>query len=463
MKKTKAVLLGLGGLSLGFVGIALGGIVQGKTAAVHAATTTASSTIATIASAKTWVSGTAYTSWTLDGNITISTTGTGNSGKYYSTAPGTWRLYQTGSGNLIITAGSGYKLTSVTATYSVSNTGTLTGLTSATATAVSGSSVTYVVGNTGTATNGIVQISAISVTYDVDSGPSISLASPVSLDANASGTFTATTANVTSPTITWSSSDENVVLVTAATGEYIAGDFGTATITASMTVSGTTYTATSTVNVSGPATIAQANEVGSALPSGATTSYKLTVNGTISAVADKAVTISDGTNTLLIYGTYSPNNASSKGWGVGGSITFIGNITNYQGKTVEMASPSMVSYTGNALALSNFVMMANTANQCTTQFPTAKTQYLAMSTTEQNLFKTATAGEDAVITNARARYLAWAVNRNDANPFASGSLGAASITNVDDGKESEILVIALGALALFASGGFFFLKKKEQR
>jgi hypothetical protein len=458
MKKTNKILTILGCTALGLAGIGVAKTAMNSTVQTEATATTVTKTIAAIATANSWVNSTAYTSWALDSNVTISTTGTGNSGKYYSSGSGTWRLYQAGTGNLIVTVAAGYTLTSVKATYAVSNTGTLTGLASGTAVTVSGASVTYPVGNTGTATNGNVQISELSVTYDVSTDPAIAFNAPDSeLVKGAKGTFTATTANVTSPTLTWASSDA-CITVNSATGAYTANGYGTSTITVSMVVSGKTYSDSAAVSVNADVTIAQANTIGTALASGATTTYTVNVSGTISAVATSSVTISDGTNTLLVYGTYSPANAASKGWGVGGTISFKGNINNYS-STVELKNPSFISYTGNALALANFVMMAETANQCKTQFTIAKTQYFAMTAAEQTLFKTAQTGEAAVITNGRARYEAWAVNQG-AEPYTENSTPAIAISK--DESSSYIAYGVSGLMLLVTLGAVVVIRKKKQ-
>ena len=113
---------------------------------------------------------TCYTSFSLDENITISTTGGPNCGSFWGTTTKDWRLYQNKNGNVIVSATSDYILKSVTFTFSVSNTGTLLNnnggaLTSNESVSITGNSVTFTVGNTGTATNGQVRITAISVTY----------------------------------------------------------------------------------------------------------------------------------------------------------------------------------------------------------------------------------------------------------------------------------------------------------
>lgn len=132
------------------------------------ASTTVSNTIASIATANNWSNGTKYTSFTLDNNITVSCTGESNSGKYY-TSGNDWRLYQTESPTLTVTAASGYTLNSITITYNITNTGILvynnTQMSSPATVTVSGSSVEFSVGNSETATNGQVKVTAISVTY----------------------------------------------------------------------------------------------------------------------------------------------------------------------------------------------------------------------------------------------------------------------------------------------------------
>ena len=97
---------------------------------------------------------TCYTSFALDDNITISTTGRPNCGSFWGTSPNIdWRLYQAKSGNAIISSNDGYTLKSVIITFNVSNSGCLlngsTKVVSGTAMSLSGNSVTFTVSNTG--------------------------------------------------------------------------------------------------------------------------------------------------------------------------------------------------------------------------------------------------------------------------------------------------------------------------
>ena len=141
----------------------------------------ASSTMSAIATANSWVTAsgsgtqTCYTSFNLDANISISTTGSANCGSFWGED---WRLYQNQSGNVTVTALNGCTLKDVTFTYGIKNTGVLkdgtTNINSGSKTSLSGTSKTFTVGNTGSATNGQVKITAISVTY-IASTPSYTI------------------------------------------------------------------------------------------------------------------------------------------------------------------------------------------------------------------------------------------------------------------------------------------------
>ena len=132
---------------------------------------------------------TCYTSFSLDSNITVSTTGTPNCGSFWGTTTYDWRLYQNQSGNIIITAASGYTLSSVTITYDAGKNGILKDgsatVSSGAAQSISGSSKTYTVGNTGSATNGQVRVTQISVTYAAESSDPVINASNIDIAVGA--------------------------------------------------------------------------------------------------------------------------------------------------------------------------------------------------------------------------------------------------------------------------------------
>ena len=133
--------------------------------------TTGSVTISTYATAHSWGSSSSsgQKSITIDSYITATCNNGTNSGKYYNDG---WRIYQSETGKVTISA-DGATLNSVTFTFTVGNTGKLSynnsALTSGTAKSVSGTSAQFVVGNTGSATNGQVRITEISVDYTINS------------------------------------------------------------------------------------------------------------------------------------------------------------------------------------------------------------------------------------------------------------------------------------------------------
>ena len=132
------------------------------------AAVTVSRTIKDIATANSWANDKKYSTINLDEVITATASGTTNTGKYY-TSGNEWRIYQTESPNLTISAQSGYVIRSVKITYNVKNTGVLLNngkqIKSNDICAVNAGTVTYTVGNTGSATNGQVKVTAIEVVY----------------------------------------------------------------------------------------------------------------------------------------------------------------------------------------------------------------------------------------------------------------------------------------------------------
>ena len=235
-------------------------------ASVGWASTTVSNTIANIAAANNWANGTKYTSFSLDDNITISCTGGGNTGKYYTTGQ-SWRLYQNESPKLYVTAADGFLLNSITVTYTVENTGILvynnTNVSSSATVSVSGSSAEFSVGNTGTATNGQVRITAISVTYS--SASSVTVEEPTLTDE-----FTFW------PVMNDPASAE--VTITPASGNTVR--YTTNGSTPSRT-NGTEITAATTINISGTTTVKAISYIGNQTSAVVSKTYTLgqTVTG----------------------------------------------------------------------------------------------------------------------------------------------------------------------------------------
>lgn len=126
---------------------------------------TVSTTIEAYATTNGWTNATKYSTVVLDDVITATASDGTNNSKYYS-SDNSWRFYETESGTLTITAASGYTIESVTLTFTIKDSGTLSysgsAVSSKTAVEVNNSSAVFTVGGGG---KGKVFITAISVTY----------------------------------------------------------------------------------------------------------------------------------------------------------------------------------------------------------------------------------------------------------------------------------------------------------
>ena len=164
-------------------------------------TETVTTTIQNYANENNWANGTAYPEVSLNkGDITITASGTdANTSKYY-TSGYEWRMYQTGSPSIVVTAGENCTISTVKITYNISNTGILknsgTNVTSGTVVQVNADTITFGVGNTGTKTNGQVKITAIEVVYTKTTTETIISGSTCEHSYSTSNTATCTEAGV---------------------------------------------------------------------------------------------------------------------------------------------------------------------------------------------------------------------------------------------------------------------------
>ena len=115
-------------------------------------------------------SGTQFASLSLDSTITVSVNADGNNGKVYESGT-QWRLYQSNNAVVTVSASGGMTISSITFNFTVDKTGVLkygnNTVTSGSPVAISSlTSAQFTVANSGSATNGQVRISSISVTYN---------------------------------------------------------------------------------------------------------------------------------------------------------------------------------------------------------------------------------------------------------------------------------------------------------
>ena len=225
---------------------------------------TASVSISSYASSNNWENGVKYTSVQLDSVATASVgTGGNNTGRYYTNG-NDWRFYQSESASIVVSVASGYELDSVTFTYNSSSSGVLkdsssNSVTSGSEKSISGSSVTFTVGNSGSATNGQVKFTAISVTYHATAAPARTLSSIVLDTSNVETSFTVGEEfNYDDLGVTAYYSDETSDIVTpTSVSSPDMSTTGNKTVTVSYTEGGVTKTAeySITVNAKVPTSI----------------------------------------------------------------------------------------------------------------------------------------------------------------------------------------------------------------
>ena len=244
--------------------------------------------------------GTEVNPLSVDNNVTLSTTGTGNNGKVYGNGT-EWRLYQAGSGNAVVSVASGYELQSVKFVYTSSS--------------VSGTSVSFDVTNTGSATNGQARLTAITVKY-VSTGSSVKQ-DPILAFNNPTTTVTVgeTVTNVATIdpntlSVTYSSSDDTIASVDPDSGEVTGIAAGTATITASFAGNDAYYSASDSYVIT----------VSSALPSGVPGDETFDLSKKTYTIGDNLVTwtgesvviTNSGTNATNYLGGDANNRTSSR-------------------------------------------------------------------------------------------------------------------------------------------------------
>lgn len=136
-------------------------------------TKTVEETIESIADRLEWENSKQYNSFALNSIVSITSTDSGNNGKYYTSGEN-YRLYQGDNGEMTISLKSGFKILECYITYTVDKTGVLLYneqpvKSEESINGVRGrNSITFQVGNTTSATNGQVRVSAIKVKYTSD-------------------------------------------------------------------------------------------------------------------------------------------------------------------------------------------------------------------------------------------------------------------------------------------------------
>ena len=340
--------------------------------------TSISVNISTYASANSWSNASAYSSISIDANVTATGLTNGNNSKYYSSNT-SWRHYEGDGGTITISTSSG-TISSVTFTYASGNNGVIKynstdETSSGTAISVSGSSVSFTVGHSSGTKTGNVQITAISVTYTPAASKTLSSIA-ITTQPTKRAYLVGQTFSSTGAVVTATYSDATTATVSATWTPTTGLVSGSNTITASYTEGGVTKTATTTVT--GYTVTVQVKDVdgntlsGVGAPTASATGASITASasgnnyvfkrwvavtaaGTSFANASNRSTTLTGTptgNVTIKAEYYKPINIT---WNAGGSAytpgtpgtTQVGYGTLMSSLTLPSPAPSTASYCGD--------------------------------------------------------------------------------------------------------------------
>ena len=143
---------------------------------------------------------------------------------------------------------------------------------------------------------------------------------------------------------------------------------------------------------------------------------------------------------------------------LGEYVVVYGEFTIYNGTYEINTGYEILSRETGAARLADFILGAETDDQCTVKYEIAKAHYLGMSDEEKTTFKTSA---DTTIAAARERYEAWASAMGDTNAYEA-TTGAFNGNFGNDGMTytiialSSLLVISLAGVAVY-----FAIRKKK--
>ena len=111
--------------------------------------------------------------------------------------------------------------------------------------------------------------------------------------------------------------------------------------------------------------------------------------------------------------------------------------------------------------VANYIMYADTTNQCTSKLTTAMGYFQNLPAIYKNKFHDS---NDYVISTARTRLEAWAANQGKVINYTNGTLsnGSNVLETVGIKNNTAIIVIIVSLLGVGAVGGYFFVRRKTK-
>ena len=148
-----------------------------------------------------------------------------------------------------------------------------------------------------------------------------------------------------------------------------------------------------------------------------------------------------------------PSNSESISRTKSGNI-YVDTDNNSAGFTVGAHTPK-----NSALSIAEKIMETDTEMQCVTKFPEMKALVVQLSEGQLEYFQST--GDETLMVNARARYLAWAAYLGDNDAYGNGTGSSARSTTTNSSSNNVAAIALIGVIGITTLVGYYFINKKR--
>jgi hypothetical protein len=113
----------------------------------------------------------------------------------------------------------------------------------------------------------------------------------------------------------------------------------------------------------------------------------------------------------------------------------------------------------SALGIADKIMAEDTDMQCVTKFPEMKALVVQLSEGQLEYFQST--GDETLMVNARARYLAWAAYLGDNDAYGNGTGSTARSTTTNSSSNNVAAIALIGVIGITSLVGYYFINKKR--
>ena len=113
----------------------------------------------------------------------------------------------------------------------------------------------------------------------------------------------------------------------------------------------------------------------------------------------------------------------------------------------------------SALSIAEKIMETDTEMQCVTKFPEMKALVVQLSEGQLEYFQST--GDETLMVNARARYLAWAAYLGDNDAYGNGTGSSARSTTTNSSSNNVAAIALICVIGITTLVGYYFINKKR--